>query len=73
MISLAAQGDPESDLAHITDAETWFRWAFEIVPARNKLDDLAKADAIGADPELLIPWAARRTQAPLPSAPVGFE
>jgi hypothetical protein len=76
-------GDPESELARIVDAETLLRWAFEILPARNKLDDrkrdaldaafLAKADAIGADPELLIPWAARRTQAPLPSDPVRSE
>ena len=64
--SFARSGDPGSDLANIGDADALFRWALEILPARNKLDDaqraafdaafLARADAIGADPELLIPF-----------------
>jgi hypothetical protein len=63
-------GDPESDLAKITDANTLFRWALEILPARNKLNEhqraaldaafLARADAVGADPELLTPFALHR-------------
>jgi hypothetical protein len=28
--------DPESDLAHVADAESLLRWAFELLPARNK-------------------------------------
>ena len=62
--------DPESDLAKITDADTLFRWALEILPARNKLEEhqraaldaafLARADAVGADPELLTPFALHR-------------
>jgi hypothetical protein len=67
--------DPLGDLAKIADAETLFRWALKVLPARNKLDDkeratldaafLAKAEAIGADPELLTPFAARRASSPL--------
>ena len=63
-------GDPARDLAHIEDADALFRWALEILPARNKLDEarraefdaafLARADAIGADPELLIAFQAKR-------------
>ena len=66
--SFVRSADPGSDLAKITDADTLFRWALEILPARNKLDDeqraafdaafLARADAIGADPELLTPFAS---------------
>jgi hypothetical protein len=61
-------------LVHITDADTLFRWALETLPARNKLNEeqraaldaafLARADAIGADPEVLTPFAFRN--APLP-------
>ena len=70
--------DPESDLAKITDADTLFRWALEILPARNKLDEhqraaldaafLARADAVGADPELLTPFALHRAS-PLGDGP----
>jgi hypothetical protein len=58
------------DLARIADADALFRWVLEILPFRNKLDEsqraafdaafLARADAIGADPERLIPFAPRR-------------
>ena len=71
--SFARSGDPGSDLANIVDADALFRWALEILPARNKLDDaqraafdaafLARADAIGADPELLIPFSPPRAVA----------
>jgi hypothetical protein len=67
-------------LGNIADPDTLFRWALEMLPARNKLDDarraafdaafLARADAIGADPELLIPFAGRRAQSPLTVDPV---
>jgi hypothetical protein len=63
------------DLANIADSETLFRWALEVLPARNKLDEkersaldaafLAKAEAVGADPELLVPFATGRAPAPL--------
>ncbi len=78
--SFARSGDPGSDLANIADADALFRWALEILPARNKLDDaqraafdaafLARADAIGADPELLIPFTSRRAPSPLGDGPV---
>jgi hypothetical protein len=71
----ARSTDPMGDLANIADADTLFRWALEVLPARNKLDDkeratldaafLAKAEAIGADPEVLTPFAARRASSPL--------
>ena len=72
--SFTRSGDPGSDLANIVDADALFRWALEILPARNKLDDaqraafdaafLARADAIGADPELLIPFTRRAPSPP---------
>jgi hypothetical protein len=47
--------------------EALFRWALEILPIRNKLGEaqratfdsafLARADAIRADPQLLMPFA----------------
>ena len=62
----AKSTDPLGDLATIADAETLFRWALEVLLARNKLDEkergaldaafLAKAEALGADPELLVPF-----------------
>jgi hypothetical protein len=62
-------GDPARDLARIEDADALFRWALEILPARNKLEEarraefdeafLARANAIGADPELLIAFGPR--------------
>ena len=71
----AQSTDPLGDLAKIADAETLFRWALEVLPARNKLDDkeraaldaafLAKAEVIGADPELLTPFAISRAPSPL--------
>jgi hypothetical protein len=77
--SFARSGDPGSDLANIADADALFRWALEILPARNKLDDaqraafdaafVARADAIGADAELLIPFT-RRAPSPLGDGPV---
>jgi hypothetical protein len=74
----ARADDPGGDLNRITDADSLVRWALEILPARNKLDDgqraaldaafVARAQAIGVDPELLIPFAAQR--APMrPSEP----
>jgi hypothetical protein len=61
---LPHSGDPARDLARIENADALLRWALDILPARNKLGDaqraefdaafLARADAIGADPELLI-------------------
>jgi hypothetical protein len=63
-------GHLDADLSRIADTDALFRWALEILPFRNKLDEsqraasdaafLARADAIGADPELLIPFAPRR-------------
>jgi hypothetical protein len=57
-------GDPLRDLARIQDADALLLWALESLPARNKLDEarraefdaafLARVDAIGADPELLL-------------------
>jgi hypothetical protein len=51
-------------LAQIQDADALFRWAVNVLPVRNKLNDaqraefdaafVAKADAIGADPEFLL-------------------
>jgi hypothetical protein len=67
---LARADDPGGDLNRITDADSLVRWALEILPARNKLDDgqraildaafVARAEAIGVDPELLIPFATQR-------------
>jgi hypothetical protein len=58
-------------LAQIQDADALFRLAVNILPARNKLDDaqraefdaafLARADAIGADPELLLAFRPSRS------------
>ena len=77
--SFASSKDPSSDLVHITDAEMLFRWALETLPARNKLDEkqraaldaafLARADAIGADPELLTPFAFRNAPLPVDDRP----
>jgi hypothetical protein len=64
-----SRSDPVGDLARIEDSEGLLQWALEILPARNKLDDarrevldaafFARAEAIGADPELLIPFGHR--------------
>jgi hypothetical protein len=61
--------DPVGDLSRIEDPEALLQWALKILPARNKLDDarrevldaafLARAETIGADPELLIPFGHR--------------
>lgn len=61
---LAASRDPMQALAQIQDADALFRWAVNILPARNKLDDaqraafdaaiIAKADSVVADPEFLL-------------------
>jgi ERF superfamily len=79
----ARADDPGGDLNRITDADSLVRWALEILPARNKLDDgqraaldaafVARAQAIGVDPDLLIPFAAQRTpmspsERPVPQA-----
>jgi len=75
---LARADDPGGDLHRITDADSLLRWALEVLPARNKLDDaqrtvldaafVARAEAIGVDPDLLIPFAAQRAPT-LPSEP----
>ena len=77
--SFALSENPSGDLAHITDADTLFRWALETLPARIKLNEeqraaldaafLARADAIGADPELLTPFAFRKSPLPLDDQP----
>jgi hypothetical protein len=56
--------NPLRDLALVQNPEALFRWALEVLPVRNKLAEepraaldaafLAKADAVGTDPELLI-------------------
>jgi hypothetical protein len=66
----ARADDPGGDLNRITDTDSLLRWALEVLPARNKLDDaqravldaafVARAQAIGVDPDLLIPFAAQR-------------
>jgi hypothetical protein len=63
-------GHLDADMAQIEDTDALFRWALEILPFRSKLDEsqraafdaafLARADAIGAVLELLIPFAAHR-------------
>ena len=78
-LTLPRSGDPARDLARIQDADALFRWALEILPARNKLDEarraefdaafLAKADAIGADPELLIAFRPSRVPAEFDRGP----
>ncbi len=59
---------PLRDLAQVQNPEALFRWALEVLPVRNKLADepraaldaafLAKADAVGTDPELLIAFGS---------------
>jgi hypothetical protein len=78
-LTLPRSVDPARDLARIEDADALFRWALEILPARNKLDEarraefdaafLAKADAIGADPELLIAFRPSRVPAEFDRGP----
>jgi len=80
---LAQADDPGGDLNRITDTDSLVRWVLQILPARNKLDDgqraildaafVARAQAIGVDPDLLIPFAAQRapvqpSASPLPPA-----
>jgi hypothetical protein len=77
----AQASDPFSDLALIHDADALLRWAALKMPIRNGLDTaardafdaafLAKADAVGVDPELLIPfeWQRDATQPPNSPAP----
>jgi hypothetical protein len=62
--SFVLTANPIEDLSRIEDTETLVRWALEILPARNKLDEsqraaldrmfLARAEAIGSDPDLLM-------------------
>jgi hypothetical protein len=69
--------DPARDLAKIEDADALFRWALEALPIRNKLNEtrraefdaafLARADAIGADPDLLIAFRPSGVSAELDS------
>jgi hypothetical protein len=67
-------GNPARDLAQIQDADALLLWALERLPARNKLDEaqraefdaafLARVDAIGADPELLLAFRPKDPPAP---------
>jgi hypothetical protein len=60
--------NPLRDLAQVQNPEALFRWALEVLPVRNKLAEepraaldaafLAKADAVGTDPELLIAFGS---------------
>jgi hypothetical protein len=71
--------DPARDLAKIEDADALLRWALEALPVRNKLDEtrraefdaafLARADAIGADPDLLIAFRSSGAPAELDTRP----
>jgi hypothetical protein len=75
----ARASDPFSDLTLIHDADALLRWAALTMPVRNGLDAaarnafdvafLAKADAIGVDPELLIPFECQREAAQAPNGP----
>jgi hypothetical protein len=71
--------DPSADLAEIHDADALLRWAAVKMPERNKLDTaarvmfdaafLAKADAIGVEAELLIPFEYQREATKTPNGP----
>jgi hypothetical protein len=75
----ARASDPFSDLALIHDADALLRWAALKIPIRNGFDTaardafdaafLAKADAIGVDPELLIPFECQRDATQPPNGP----
>jgi hypothetical protein len=77
--TLPRSGDLVRDLARIEDADALLRWALDILPARNKLDEtqrtkfdaafLARADAIGADPELLIAFSPSGVSAEFDNGP----
>jgi ERF superfamily protein len=69
--------DPWADLAEIHDADALLRWAAVKMPERNKLDAagrvmfdaafLAKADAVGVEAELLIPFEHQREATKTPN------
>jgi hypothetical protein len=71
--------DPARGLAKIEDTDALFRWALNALPVRNKLDEtrraefdaafLARADAIGADPDMLIAFKSNDVPAELDTAP----
>ena len=72
-------------LDHITDADALFRWALDALPRRNRMSDeerarvdeafLARAEALGAKPDLLrmaepeLTRPESATPAPSPSSP----
>jgi hypothetical protein len=80
---LPGSRDPVRSLAQIQDADALFRWAVNILPVRNKLNDaqraefdaafVAKADAVGADPEFLLAFrptsGLAEAENPPPSSP----
>jgi hypothetical protein len=57
-------GDPFLDIVTIADADELLEWALEILPVRNRMpedrraaldrDFLAKAQELGADPDVLV-------------------
>jgi hypothetical protein len=73
----ARSSDPCGDLAEVHDADALLRWAAVKMPKRNKLDSaarvmfdaafLAKADAIGVEAELLIPFEYQREATKTPN------
>jgi hypothetical protein len=72
--------NPLRDLAQVQNPEALFRWALEVLPVRNKLAEepraaldaafLAKADAVGTDPELLIAFGSPAMLDKLDGVPV---
>ena len=80
-VSPGANGSLASDLLAVQNPDDLFRWALRALPARNKLDDtaravldsafLARAEELGADAELLVAFApavAPGRAAPFPPA-----
>lgn len=61
--------DPFVQLARVQDADALFRWALDALPLRNTMTEparatldlafVAKAEAVGADPELLVAFSPR--------------
>ena len=65
-----ALSEPAEALAHVTDADGLLRWAAAALPYRYSLDEdrrtaldgafVQKAEAIGADPELLLAFSSQQ-------------
>lgn len=80
---LARSGDPFKDIQAINDADDLLAWVLEVLPARNRMpedrraaldrDFLAKAQALGADLDVLIAFEGRtgpdRGTPPVPLGP----